>query len=112
MVAFDVADVAALEILDSRGRPTLAVTLRLADGSTGIAGVPSGASTGTREATELRDGDGDRYGGAGVLTAVGNVNTEIAELLRGRSWGSLAQVDQAMIELDGTPNKSRLGKCH
>ena len=109
MPAFNVADLSALEILDSRGRPTLAVTVRLADGTTARAGVPSGASTGSREAVERRDGDPDRYEGKGVLGAVAAVNTEIRDLLRGRSWASLAEADQAMIDLDGTPNKSRLG---
>ena len=109
MAAFDVADLSALEILDSRGRPTLAVTVRLADGTAARAGVPSGASTGSREAVERRDGDPDRYEGKGVLGAVAAVNTEILDLLRGRPWASLAEADQAMIELDGTPDKSRLG---
>jgi enolase len=109
MTTFDVTDLSALEILDSRGRPTLAVTVRLADGTTARAGVPSGASTGSREAVELRDGDKSRYEGRGVLKAVANVNGEIAGLLRDRSWNSLADADQAMIDLDGTPNKSRLG---
>lgn len=109
MTVFTVAGLSALEILDSRGRPTLAVTITLADGTTARAGVPSGASTGSREAVELRDGDKSRYEGRGVLTAASNVNIEIAGLLRGRSWASLAEADQAMISLDGTPNKSRLG---
>ena len=109
MTSFDVTGVSALEILDSRGRPTLAVTVSLADGTEAKAGVPSGASTGSREAVELRDGDKSRYEGRGVLNAAGNVNGEIADLLRGRSWDSLADADQAMISLDGTPNKSRLG---
>ncbi len=109
MAGFDVADLSALEILDSRGRPTLAVTIRLADGTSARAGVPSGASTGSREAVERRDGDPGRYEGKGVLGAVGAVDTELADLLRGRSWASLAEVDQAMIDLDGTPDKSRLG---
>jgi enolase len=109
MAAFDVDDLSAIEILDSRGRPTLAVTVRLADGTAARAGVPSGASTGSREAVELRDGDKSRYGGAGVLRAVANVTGEIAGLLRGRSWSSLAAADQALIDLDGTPNKARLG---
>jgi enolase len=109
MTAFEVADVSALEILDSRGRPTLAVSLRLADGTTARAGVPSGASTGSREAVERRDGDPARYEGKGVLGAVASVNGELADLLRGRPWASLAEVDQAMIDLDGTPNKGRLG---
>jgi len=109
MAVFDVADLSAIEILDSRGRPTLAVTVRLADGTSARAGVPSGASTGSREAVELRDGDKTRYEGRGVLRAVANVNGEIAGLLRGRSWSSLAEADQALIDLDGTPNKARLG---
>jgi enolase len=108
-MSFAIASVSALEILDSRARPTLAVTVTLSDGTVASAGVPSGASTGTREAVELRDGDPARFGGAGVLTAVGNVNGEIAELLGGRSFDSLAEVDQAMRDLDGTPNKARMG---
>ncbi|MGB7982083.1 MAG: phosphopyruvate hydratase [Candidatus Nanopelagicales bacterium] len=108
-MAHEFTDVCALEILDSRGRPTVQVSVTLADGSTGTAGVPSGASTGTREAVELRDGDKSRYAGGGVLTAVGNVNTEIAEALKGKSWNTLAEVDEALIALDGTPNKGRLG---
>jgi len=99
----------AVEILDSRGGPTLAVTVTLADGTVARAGVPSGASTGSREAVELRDGDKSRYGGKGVLTAVGNVNGEIADALVGRSFADPAEVDQAMRDLDGTPNKGRLG---
>jgi enolase len=87
MTTFEVAELSALEILDSRGRPTLAVTVRLADGSAARAGVPSGASTGSREAVELRDGDISRYEGRGVLKAAAHVNGEIAGLLRGRSWG-------------------------
>lgn len=98
----------ALEILDSRGNPTLQVTLTTADGDF-LAGVPSGASTGTREAVELRDGDPERYAGKGVTNAVANTNGELAELLCGRPWASLAELDQAMIDLDGTPTKSRLG---
>ena len=109
MAAFEVADLSALEILDSRGRPTLAVTVRLADGTTARAGVPSGASTGSREAVERRDGDPERYEGKGVLGAVSAVNNEIRDLLRGRPWVSLAEADQAMIDLDGSANKSRLG---
>lgn len=109
MATFGITELSALEILDSRGRPTLAVTVRLADGTTARAGVPSGASTGSREAVERRDGDKSRYEGRGVLGAVTAVNTEIADLLRGRSWSSLDEADQAMIDLDGTANKSRLG---
>ena len=108
-MSFNVSELTALEILDSRARPTLAVTVRLTDGTTARAGVPSGASTGSREAVELRDGDQSRFGGGGVLRAVDNVNGEIADLLRGCRWHSLAEADQAMIGLDGTPNKSRLG---
>ncbi len=108
-MAFEIADLSALEILDSRGRPTLAVTVRLGDGTAAHAGVPSGASTGSREAAERRDGDPDRYEGRGVLGAAASVGGEMADLLRGRRWGSLAEVDQAMIDLDGTANKSRLG---
>ncbi len=99
----------AIEILDSRSRPTLSVRLRTADGTVARAGVPSGASTGSREAVERRDGDKGRFGGQGVLGAVASVNGEIAETLRGRTFESLAALDAAVIELDGTENKSRLG---
>jgi enolase 1/2/3 len=109
MPGFEVAELSALEILDSRGRPTLAVTVVLGDGTAARAGVPSGASTGSREAVERRDGDPARYGGKGVLGAVAAVNIDLAGLLDSRSWASLAEVDQAMIDLDGTPNKARLG---
>jgi len=109
MTGFDISELSALEILDSRGRPTLATTLRLGDGTQARAGVPSGASTGSREAVERRDGDDARYQGRGVLGAVTAVNTELAGLLRGRSWSTLAEADQAMADLDGTPGKSRLG---
>jgi enolase len=109
MTDFGISELSALEILDSRGRPTLAATIRLGDGTIARAGVPSGASTGSGEAVERRDGDPARYEGKGVLGAVGAVNTELAGLLRGRSWPSLAAADQAMIDLDGTANKSRLG---
>jgi enolase len=85
MAGFSISDARALEVLDSRARPTLTVTVRLADGPVGTAGVPTGASTGTREAVELRDGDPARYPGQGVQTAVGNVNGEIAETLRGQA---------------------------
>jgi enolase 1/2/3 len=104
-----ITDVIATEILDSRSRPTLAVTVELADGSRARAGVPSGASTGSREAVELRDQDTTRYGGAGVLRAVGNVNGEIAETLLSRPFTDLAEVDAALVALDGTATKSRLG---
>ena len=106
---FTVTDLSALEILDSRGNPTLRVNVAFGSGVTGRAGVPSGASTGSREAVELRDGDTARYGGKGVTAAVANVNGELRDLLRSRTWGSLAEVDQAMSEADGTDNKARLG---
>ena len=108
-VAFEISGVQSIEILDSRGRPTLNVTVSLADGTAAEAGVPSGASTGTREAVELRDGDPARFGGSGVSKAVANVNNELNAALSGRNWTSLAEVDQAMCDLDGTPNKARLG---
>jgi enolase len=104
-----VADVRAGEVLDSRGRPTLTVTVRLADGTVAGAGVPSGASTGSREAVELRDGDPARYGGHGVLRAVENVNGEIAHSLAGREIADQAALDGVLIGLDATPTKSRLG---
>jgi enolase len=105
----DITSVHAVEILDSRGRPTLAVTVQQADGRTFRAGVPSGASTGSGEAVELRDGDTARYGGKGTLTAVGNVNGPIHDMVTSRTFADLAELDQALIDLDGTPNKSRLG---
>jgi len=98
----------ALEVLDSRGNPTLAVTAHT-ERATGRAIVPSGASTGVHEAVELRDGDPKRYGGKGVTRAVANVNGEIAERLRGFDVGDQEGLDAALIELDGTPNKGRLG---
>jgi enolase len=104
-----VTGVKAVEILDSRGGPTLAVTMTLKDGTIARAGVPSGASTGSREAVELRDGDPGRYGGKGVLGAVASVNGEIADAIRGKAFADLAQLDQVLIDLDGTENKSRLG---
>ncbi|HUZ38540.1 MAG TPA: phosphopyruvate hydratase [Streptosporangiaceae bacterium] len=106
---YGITDVSALEILDSRGRPTLQVAVTFAGGTTGVAGVPSGASTGSKEAVERRDGDTSRYRGLGVLGAVGSVQGEIADRLRGQSWRDLAEIDAALIELDGTPNKARLG---
>jgi enolase len=104
-----VEDVAAREILDSRGNPTVEVEVLLADGSRGRAAVPSGASTGVHEALELRDGDESRFGGKGVQQAVENVNTTIAEELFG--WDALDQegIDNFLLGLDGTPNKSSLG---
>jgi enolase len=104
-----IEDIFAIEILDSRGNPTIEVEVTLADGSWGRAAVPSGASTGVHEALEMRDGDKHRYGGKGVSQAVDNVNDEIADLLVG--WDATEQraIDLMMIEEDGTPNKSNLG---
>jgi enolase len=99
----------AREILDSRGNPTLEAEVTLSDGSFGRAAVPSGASTGSREAVELRDGDKTRYGGKGVLRAVANVNGAIADALRGFDAIDQKGLDAKMIALDGTPNKSKLG---
>jgi enolase len=101
--------VRAREILDSRGNPTLEVQLTLDDGVVGRAAVPSGASTGQHEAVELRDGDQSRYGGKGVLKAIASVNNEIARAIKGLSATDQAALDRRLIELDGTPNKSRLG---
>ncbi|HEX4815940.1 MAG TPA: phosphopyruvate hydratase [Nonomuraea sp.] len=109
MCAFHIIDLGAMQILDSRGRPTLSVTLTLAGGATGWAGVPSGASTGAREAVALRDGDTSRYAGAGVTRAAAHLTGSIFHRLKGRPWHSLADLDQALIELDGTAGKSRLG---
>ena len=104
-----IIDIHAREILDSRGNPTVEVDVTLEDGSMGRAAVPSGASTGAYEAVELRDGEADRYGGKGVRRAVEAVNGEIADALLEEDATEQAAVDAAMIELDGTPNKSRLG---
>jgi len=103
-----IESVHAREILDSRGNPTVEVDVTLADGAFGRAAVPSGASTGEREALELRDGDKTRYGGKGVRTAVANVNGEIAKAIAGGTYDQRG-VDEAMIALDGTPTKGRLG---
>ncbi len=103
-----IATVHAREILDSRGNPTIEVDVTLADGTFGRAAVPSGASTGVREALELRDQDKGRYGGKGVRKAVANVNGEVAKALTGRDY-SQRTLDEAMIALDGTSTKSRLG---
>ena len=104
-----IEEVVAREILDSRGNPTVEVEVALTDGSWGRAAVPSGASTGVHEALEMRDGDKKRYSGKGVMNAVDNVNEAIADLLLG--WDATEQkaIDHALIELDGTPNKSNLG---
>lgn len=105
----NIIDVHAREILDSRGNPTVEVEVTLGDGSFGRAAVPSGASTGVHEALELRDGDKGRYGGKGVIKAVANVNGPIAELLENWDATEQRQIDLALLELDGTPNKSKLG---
>ena len=104
-----ILDIIGREILDSRGNPTVEVDVILEDGTLGRAAVPSGASTGAHEAVELRDGDADRYGGKGVLQAVAAVNGEIAEALVGQDATEQVAIDAALIELDGTPNKARLG---
>jgi enolase len=105
----DIAEIKAREILDSRGNPTIEVDVVLACASRGRAAVPSGASTGVHEALELRDGDAKRYGGKGVLKAVGNVNTKIAAALRGFDATRQADLDARLIELDGSANKANLG---
>ncbi len=104
-----IVDVVAREILDSRGNPTVEADVLLESGVMGRAAVPSGASTGTREAVELRDADPQRYGGKGVLRAVENVNTEICEAIIGLDATEQSFIDQTLIDLDGTENKSRLG---
>ncbi|MFC1870017.1 phosphopyruvate hydratase [Chloroflexota bacterium] len=104
-----ISDIKAREILDSRGNPTLEVEVTLADGAAGRAAVPSGASTGKYEAVELRDGDADRFNGLGVLKAVTNVREHIAPAITGMPAADQEAVDHKLIDLDGTPNKSRLG---
>ena len=105
----EIVDVMAREILDSRGNPTVEVEVTLDDGTIGRAAVPSGASTGIHEACELRDGDKSRYGGKGVTMAVENVNGEIAEAMVGLNVLDQVSIDKMLCELDGTPNKTRLG---
>jgi enolase len=109
VVSSPIAAIHAREILDSRGNPTIEVDVRLGDGSAGRAAVPSGASTGSREAVELRDGDAHRYGGKGVTRAVAAVNEIIAPALRGVGAGVQAEVDARLCALDGTENKAKLG---
>ena len=104
-----IENVHAREILDSRGNPTVEVEVELLGGGFGRAAVPSGASTGAYEAVELRDGDKSRYGGKGTLTAVMNVNGELADAVIGFDALDQRAIDSAMIELDGTPNKGRIG---
>ena len=104
-----IADITAREILDSRGNPTVEVEVMLDSGAMGRAAVPSGASTGAHEAVELRDGDKSRYGGKGVLQAIANVEGEIFDAIGGMDASQQVKIDEIMIDLDGTPNKGRLG---
>ena len=105
----DISEVQGREIIDSRGNPTVEAEVTLASGAVGRAAVPSGASTGSREAVELRDGDSQRFGGKGVSRAVNNINTVIREAVAGRDATAQAEIDRLMIELDGTENKGHLG---
>src|SRR5215211_6847282 len=100
----EIRQLSALEILDSRGRPTVQATCELASGATGTASVPSGASTGSAEALELRDGDPNRYGGLGCRKAVHNV-VALNNIMSNRTFESQADLDQSLIDFDGTPNK-------
>jgi enolase len=104
-----IVDIIGREVIDSRGNPTVECDVLLESGTMGRAAVPSGASTGSREAIELRDGDASRYGGKGVLRAVENINTEISEAIMGLDASEQAYVDKTLIDLDGTDNKARLG---
>src|SRR5262245_17548286 len=104
-----ITSVRAREILDSRGNPTLEADVTLSGGATGRAAVPSGASTGVHEALELRDGDKARYLGKGERKAVANVNDLIAPALKGQDAANQKAIDRALLDLDGTPNKSKLG---
>ena len=105
----EIISVKAIQVLDSRGNPTVEAEVTLEDGTTGLASVPSGASTGSREAVELRDGDKDIYLGKGVSAAVKNINSEIQSALKNQDIYDQKKIDQIMIDLDGTENKSRLG---
>ena len=109
MSASTISEIQGREILDSRGNPTVEAEVRLACGAVGWAGVPSGASTGVHEAVELRDSDNARYGGKGVLNAVGHINHSIAPALVGTDAAEQARLDRTLLDLDGTPNKSALG---
>src|SRR4029434_2307362 len=104
-----ISTITAAEVLDSRGNPTIEASVALENGTTGSAIVPSGASTGEKEAMELRDGDGSRYGGKGVLRAVSNINDKIGPAIAGTVVTEQRRLDQRMLDLDGTPNKSKLG---
>ena len=101
---YEISQLKGLEILDSRGRPTVQTTCVLSTGARGAASVPSGASTGAAEVLELRDGDPKRYGGLGCRTAVSHINTLLNDALSGRVFNSQHELDSAMLELDGTPN--------
>ena len=105
----EILDIFAREILDSRGNPTVEVDVILESGAFGRAAVPSGASTGVHEAVELRDGDKNRFMGKGVLKAVDFVNSEIAEAIEGLEASDQIDIDEALVAIDGTENKSRLG---
>jgi enolase len=109
MAASSISKIIAREILDSRGNPTVEVDVHLDGGGFGRAAVPSGASTGEHEAWELRDGDKQRYGGKGVTKAVASVNETIAPVIAGMDATQQAKIDQELIQLDGTPNKQKLG---
>jgi enolase len=104
-----IADIVAREILDSRGNPTIEVDVTLESGATGRAAIPSGASTGAHEAAELRDGDASRYGGRGVRQAIANAEGPILDAIAGMDASEQVRIDEALIDLDGTPNKSRIG---
>jgi enolase len=108
-MTIEIRDLHAIQVLDSRARPTLSVILTTAEGLVARSGVPSGASTGSREAVELRDGDQSHFAGQGVTKAVANVNGEIATALKDHNFKDLADLDHALIDMDGTPDKSRLG---
>src|SRR5580700_10567258 len=108
MSATTISSIHAREIIDSRGNPTIEVDVRLDGGALGRAAVPSGASTGVHEALELRDGDPKRFGGKGALKAVANVNGAIAQKLAGFDAANQTALDQALLDLDGTENKSKL----
>ena len=109
MLMATIQNIHAREVMDSRGNPTVEAEVRLSDGSSGLAMVPSGASTGRYEALEMRDGDGSRFGGMGVLTAVSNIRRTLAPALKGISPFDQPQIDRLLIEMDGTPDKSQLG---
>ncbi len=109
MTKAKISSIRAMEILDSRGNPTVRVFIELDDGTSSVASVPSGASTGENEASELRDGDNSRYAGKGVLQAVANVNKQLGPALLGMDVYQQSLIDQTLIDLDGTPNKSKLG---